>query len=59
MKKSKDVDIKARVTRAMRNAIKSIADQKGETMSLVLREALSEYLARWKAAKKDERKRRS
>jgi predicted transcriptional regulator len=48
MKKSKDVEIKARVTRAMRKEIESIADQRGETISLVVREAISEYLTRKK-----------
>ena len=48
MRKSKDVEIKARVTRAMRNEIEAIADQKGETMSLVVREAIGEYLAKKK-----------
>jgi hypothetical protein len=46
MKKNKEVDIKARITCAMRDEIKSLADQRGETMSLVLREALGEYLER-------------
>jgi hypothetical protein len=52
MKKSKDVEIKARVTRAMRNEIKSLANQRGETISLIVREAIREYLAKyskWKA----------
>jgi hypothetical protein len=48
MKKSKDVEIKARVTRAMRAAIKSLADQRGETISLIVREAIREYLAKSK-----------
>ncbi len=46
MKKSKDVEIKARVTRKMRSQVESLADQKGETMSLVVREAIAEYLAK-------------
>ena len=46
MKKSKDVEIKARVTRAMRNEIESLADQRGETISLVVREAIGEYLTK-------------
>jgi hypothetical protein len=46
MKKNKDVEIKARVTRKMRAEVESLADQKGEAVSLVVREALAEYLAK-------------
>jgi predicted DNA-binding protein len=48
MKKSKDVEIKARVTRKMRAQVESLADQKGETISLVVREAIGEYLEKRK-----------
>jgi predicted DNA-binding protein len=44
MRKSKDVEIKARVTRKMRSEIESLADQRGETISLIVREAIAEYL---------------
>jgi hypothetical protein len=46
LKKNKDVEIKARVTRKMRAQVESLADQKGEAVSLVVREALAEYLAK-------------
>ena len=59
MKKNKDVEIKARVTRKMRAEVQSIADQKGETMSLVVREALGEYLARRGLPAHDALKKRS
>ena len=48
MKKNKDVDIKARVTRKMRSEMESLADQRGEAVSLILREAIAEYLAKRK-----------
>jgi predicted transcriptional regulator len=45
-KKNKDVEIKARVTRQMRNEVESLAAQRGEATSLILREAIAEYLAK-------------
>jgi predicted DNA-binding protein len=44
MRKSKDVEIKARVTRKMRSEVAALADQRGETISLIVREAIAEYL---------------
>jgi hypothetical protein len=46
MKKTKDVEIKARVTRKMRARVEALADARGETLSLVVREAVGEYLAK-------------
>jgi predicted DNA-binding protein len=46
MRKNKDVEIQARVTRKMRSEIASLADQRGETISLIVREAIREYLAK-------------
>jgi hypothetical protein len=47
-KKNKEVEIKARVTRQMRAEVESLADQRGEAASLIIREALAEYLAKRK-----------
>jgi predicted transcriptional regulator len=46
MKKTKDVEIKARVTRKMRARVEALADARGETLSLIIREAVAEYLAK-------------
>lgn len=42
----KDVEIQARVTREMRAALMEIAEQKQEGISVVVREALREYLSK-------------
>jgi predicted transcriptional regulator len=52
MKKNKDVDIKARVTRKMRAEVQSLADQRGEAVSIIIREAVAEYLAKRKKKKR-------
>ena len=44
MAKPKDVEIKARVTAEMRQRIEAIAETRGESVSVVVREALGEYL---------------
>lgn len=58
MKKSKDVEIKARVTRKMRREVESMSDQRGETVSLIVREAVAEYLAK-RNTKNENRPRRN
>lgn len=50
-KKNKDVEVKSRVTRTMREDVEKIAADRGETMSLVVREAIGEYLAKRKPVK--------
>ena len=40
----KEVEIKARITSLMREAIEAIAEERGESVSLIVREALLEYL---------------
>lgn len=46
MKKPKDVEIKARITRRMRADLEAIADKRQESLSLIVREAAGEYLAK-------------
>jgi hypothetical protein len=46
MKKRKDVEIKARITKKMRADLEAIADKRQESLSLIVREAAGEYLAR-------------
>ena len=41
----KESDFKIRVADAMKKAVKAIADERGETMSLVVRDAIRDYLA--------------
>ena len=47
-KTPKDVEIKARVTGAMRDTLEKLAEDRGESLSLIVREAIAEYLARKK-----------
>lgn len=42
----KEVEVKARVTKKMRQELEDIAQKKGEALSLVVREALAEYLTK-------------
>jgi hypothetical protein len=48
MRKNKEVDIRARVTRKMRSEVESLAYQRGEAVSLIVREAIGEYLTKRK-----------
>lgn len=45
----KDVEVKARVTSQIRKQLEEIAAGKGEALSLVVREAINEYLQRKEA----------
>ena len=49
---SKDVEIKARVTRAQKETLQALADERGEGLSIILREAVREYLARRRPGEK-------
>jgi hypothetical protein len=40
----KEVEIKARVTKEVRDAMQSIADERGEGISVIVREAFTAYL---------------
>ena len=42
----KDVEVKARVSKKTRRALERIAEKKEESLSVVVREALGEYLAK-------------
>jgi hypothetical protein len=46
MKRSKEVEIKARVTAKMRKQLEAIANERGEALSVIVREAVSEYLSK-------------
>jgi predicted transcriptional regulator len=46
MNQAKDVEVKARVTSSVRARLESIAKKRGEARSLILREAITEYLER-------------
>lgn len=46
MAKPKDVELKARVTADMKREVEKIAEDRGESTSVVVREALSGYLAK-------------
>jgi hypothetical protein len=46
MSESKEVEVKARVTAKMRRRVKELAAKKGESVSLVVREAVREYLGK-------------
>ena len=43
---SKPLEVKARVTIEQKAALQRLADQKGEAISVILREAVNEFLAR-------------
>jgi hypothetical protein len=45
---AKDVEVKARVTSSVREQLANIARKKGEALSLVVREAINEYLKKRK-----------
>ena len=45
-KRQKTEEIKVRVTTDMKRAVLSVADSRGEGESLIVREALAEYLAK-------------
>ena len=46
MNEPKEVEIKARVTKKIRADLQALAYLKGESLSLVVREAVAEYLAK-------------
>lgn len=55
MRADKDVEVKARVEKSVKDELQRIADGKRENISIVLREAINEYLERHLSPKKKKR----
>lgn len=49
MKDRKEVEVKARVSRKTRKLLEAMAEAKSESLSLIVREAIGEYLAKRKS----------
>lgn len=54
-KRQKTEEIKVRVTTDMKKSVLYLAESRGEAESLIVREALSEYLAKRPASKPSEK----